>query len=88
MNLFEVDLSPHKTESCLVDIINVVSVARHVKNRLKLQVFTSFKTDRIVSNITMSSIIPCVRDAAKVSRVNVSNSRMLQSVIPIALLVM
>ena len=87
MNLFEADLSPHKTASCLVDIINVVSVARHVKNRLKLQVSTSFRTDRIVNNIITSSIIPCVRNAARVSRATVFNSRMLQSAIPTALLV-
>jgi hypothetical protein len=88
MKLFEADLSPHKTESCLVDIINVVSVARHVKNPLKLPASTSFRTDRIVNNIITSSIIPCVRNAARVSRANASNSRMLQSAIPTALLVM
>jgi len=88
MNPFEVALSLHKTGNYRVDIINVVSVARHVKNHLKQQVSTSSRIDHIANNIITSSITPCVRNAAKGSKVNVCNLKTLLSVIQTALLVM
>ena len=83
---FAADLSHPRMGNCQGAIINVVSVARHVKNRSRRRVSTSCRTGRIVNNITMNSITRRARTVARVSKDIVYNLKIQLFVIPLVLL--